>query len=83
MKYANVIDNIVVEIFPYNPFEMIKDPVFLLNCREVPDEVEQHWTYDQETDTYTKPKPIDPPEPGGSAWDERAKAIREGVESIG
>lgn len=55
MKYARIVNNIVVEVVDRNPTKIFHPDVAKLFV-EVPDEVERRWTYDGETFTA-------PPEP--------------------
>ncbi len=65
MKTVRLENNIVVEIIPDYalPVEYWYGPFFAAQCREAPDDVEQHWVYNPETDTFSPPPPEPEPEP--------------------
>jgi hypothetical protein len=43
--YCRLDNDVVVEIFDYNPFEWIPNPAFLANCMECPDDVKQGYIH--------------------------------------
>ena len=62
MKVVRLKDNMVAEIIPDYalPPEKWYGPDFAAQCVEAPDEVEQRWVYNPETQTFSSP----PPKPG-------------------
>ena len=87
MKTVRLKDNVVVEVIPEYalPAEKWYGAEFAAQCMEAPDEVDQHWTYDPETDTWAEPGPLEPepePTPKLSVWDELQLAYEEGVNSV-
>ena len=73
MNYVRVTDQVVIEVFPYDPFEWLKGSDILPECFEAPDEVEQFWRYIG--GEWLEPLPPDPPEP--PVDDELAKLKRQ------
>lgn len=83
MKTVRLRNNTVAEIIPEYalPVETWYGETFAAQCMEAPDEVEQRWTYDPESGTWSEPGDTDPaPEP--TVWDELAAAITEGVNAV-
>jgi hypothetical protein len=66
MKTVRLENNTVVEIIPNYalPVEKWYGAEFSALCMEAPDEVEQNWAYDPDTETWAEPKAPEPqPEP--------------------
>ena len=65
MKTVRLRDNVVVEIIPEYalPVEKWYGAQFATQCKEAPDEVEQRWRFDPETETWSAPPPEPEPEP--------------------
>lgn len=85
MKYIRVDENnVVVEIFPYDPFEWIPNGEFLAGCRTLADgvEVDYYWA-ENEDGTYSPPDPSELPEPESKytreEMDEFLEGLMEGV----
>ncbi len=45
MGYCRIENGIVVEIFPFNPFEWIPNDAFLAHCKECTDDVKQGYIH--------------------------------------
>lgn len=45
LKYCRINGDVVVEIFPYNPFEWIPNDAFLSTCKECPESTEVGYIY--------------------------------------
>jgi hypothetical protein len=60
-KYARVQNGFVQEIVFYNPYEVVNENFHNL-FHPCPDEVEVSWSYNEETEMYTKPEPELEPE---------------------
>lgn len=77
MKVVRLKENIVVEIIPEYalPVEKWYGAQFATQCKEAPDEVEQRWRFDPETETWSAPSPEPEPEP---TLEERVKAMETG-----
>ena len=88
MKYVKLTNNIVTEIIPQDatPLSEWYPEDFAAQCVEAPNEVEQNWVYDPNTNTFSEPvptpTPVDPDPSGAEIYSDIAKAIREGVDSI-
>lgn len=90
MKTVRLKNNVVVEVIPEYalPVEKWYGAEFAALCMEAPVEVDQHWVYDPEADTWAEPAPyVEPvkpePEPEEpSVWDELQAAYEEGVNSV-
>ena len=66
MKIVRLEQNIVREIIPEDvrPLDVYYPPDFCEQCVEAPDEVEQHWVYDPDANTFAPPpEPETPHEP--------------------
>ena len=65
VKTVRLRDNVVVEIIPEYalPVEKWYGAQFATQCKEAPDEVEQRWRFDLETETWSAPPPAPDPEP--------------------
>ena len=65
MKTVRLQNNVVWEILPDDaiPLEDYYPPEFLAHCVEAPDNVEQGFLYDPETDTFSSPPEPEPEEP--------------------
>lgn len=65
MKTVRLKDNMVREVIPNYalPVEKWYGAAFAAECMEAPDEVDQHWTYDPETGTFSAPVEPDPDQP--------------------
>lgn len=65
MKTVRLVGNTVKEIIPdyAMPPEKWYGPDFAAQCMEAPDEVEQRWVYDPETQTFSPPPPKPEPAP--------------------
>lgn len=57
MKTVRLKDNIVAEVIPDYalPVEKWYGAAFSASCMEAPEEVDQRWVYNQETDTFSPP----------------------------
>lgn len=58
MKTVRVENNVVIEIIPEYalPVEKWYGSNFSKSCMEAPDEVEQRWLYDPDTDMFSPPE---------------------------
>jgi hypothetical protein len=66
MKYVRLSDNTVAEVIPDYALPVSKwyGEKFAAQCVEAPDEVDQQWTYDPDTDTWAEPVEPEPdPDP--------------------
>lgn len=65
MKTVRISNGSVVEIIPDYalPPEKWYGKEFASQCVEAPDDVEQNWSYDKETQTFSKNNPAAPPKP--------------------
>lgn len=65
MKTVRLSENKVVEIIPEYALPVAKwyGEAFAAQCIEAPNEVEQNWAYDPETNTFSEPTNEPEPEP--------------------
>lgn len=65
MKTVRIVNGAVREIIPDYalPVEKFYSAAFCAQCVEAPDEVEQHWTYDPDSGTFSPPTDLEPGEP--------------------
>ena len=65
MKTVLLRNNVVIEVIPNHTFPIAEwyGPDFAARCMEAPDEVDQHWVYDPETQTFSSPPPKPEPAP--------------------
>lgn len=65
MKTVRIVNGAVREIIPDYalPVEKFYSAAFCAQCVEAPDEVEQHWTYDPDSGTFSPPAEPEPSEP--------------------
>ena len=77
MKFIRLENNTVREIIPaaatIPSISYWYGEAFAAQCFEAPDEVEQHWVYDPESDTWSEPPEQEDPGPG---QDDSAEAAR-------
>ena len=90
--YILIEDNTAIEIipdvdpaFPDIPIEKRYSPSFLNKLQHFSDDtaVEQNWSYDPETQTFSEPEEPEPIEPETISTDELDAAYKEGVNSVG
>ena len=81
MKTVRIVNGAVREIIPDYalPVEKFYSPGFCAQCVEAPDEVEQHWTYDPDSGTFSPPAEPEP-EPSEPTVEERVSAIEDAIE---
>lgn len=75
MRYARLVNNVVVEVIDFNPQGCFTDEI-VQQFAECPDNVEQGWTYDN--DVWTPPLPsIASPQP--PSFEERLTAAEQAL----
>lgn len=82
MKYVKLTNNIVTEIIPQDatPLNEWYPEDFVARCVEAPNEVEQNWVYDPNTNTFSEPAPDPGPIPSGD-YDEFIAGLMEGYQN--
>ena len=65
MKTVRIVNGAARETIPDYalPVEKFYSAAFCAQCVEAPDEVEQHWTYDPDSGTFSPPAEPEPSEP--------------------
>lgn len=81
MKTVRIVNGAVREIIPDYalPVEKFYSAAFCAQCVEAPDEVEQHWTYDPDSGTFSPPAEPEP-EPSGPTLEDRVTSIENAIE---